>query len=71
MKEEWNSLIDVIRNPKLKDAERKSIAIKAAFDLLNAAEFKIVIAPFGSMSVSSSDGDIVIDSKENISYDEY
>ena len=65
------SLTDVIKNPKLTDIERRSLAIQVAFNILNSADFKIVISPFGSMSVSYSDGNIVLDSKEYIRYDEY
>ena len=64
-------MIDVIKNPKLTDFERRSLAIQVAYNTLNAVDFNIVICPFGSMQVSSRDGNIVLDSKECIRYDEY
>jgi formylmethanofuran dehydrogenase subunit D len=47
------------------------MAVQAAFIILNAADFELVVEEDGSMAVFSSDGDIVLDSKEYIRYDEY
>ena len=61
MKAELKSLIEVIKNPKLTDVERRSLAIQVAYNTLYPADFKIVICPFGSMSVTSIDGNSVLD----------
>lgn len=71
MKNEMNKLIQELMNPALTDVERKTMAIQAAFIILNAADFALVVEEDGSMAVFSSDGDIVLDLEEYIRYDEY
>lgn len=71
MKNEMNKLIQELMNPALTDAERKTMAVQAAFIILNAADFEMVVEEDGSMAVFSSDGDIVLDPQEYITYNEY
>ena len=71
MKDAINKMIEEVKNPMLSETEQKMMAIQAAFKILNAADFELVVEEDGSMAVFSSDGDIVLDSKEYIRYDEY
>lgn len=55
----------------LSESEQKTLAIQAAFIILNTADFELVVEEDGSMAVFSSDGDIVLDPQEYITYNEY
>ena len=71
MKDAINKIIEEVKNPMLSEAEQKTLAIQAAFIILNAADFELVVEEDGSMAVFSSDGDIVLGLEEYIRYDEH
>ncbi len=61
MKNEMNKFIQDVMNPSLTEVERKTMAVRVAYKILSAADFDLVVEEDGSMSVFSSDGDIVLD----------
>lgn len=68
MKNEMNKMIQEVMNPALSDVERKTMAIQVAYKILNAADFDLVVEEDGSMSVFSSDGDIVLDPVDYVKF---
>lgn len=62
MKNEMNKLIQEVKNPMLTEVERKTLAIRVAYELLNAADFELVVDEDGELSVFSRDGLIRLDS---------
>lgn len=60
MKNEMNKLIQAVKNPMLTEVERKTLAIRVAYELLNAADFELVVDEDGELSVFSNEGEIVL-----------
>jgi hypothetical protein len=56
-----NEMNQDLMNPALTDVDRKTMAVQMAYKILNDADFDLVVEEDGSMSVFSSDGDIVLD----------
>ena len=62
MKNEMNKIIQEVMNPMLTEVERKTLAIRVAYELLNAADFELVVDEDGELSVFSRNGLIRLDS---------
>lgn len=60
MKNEMKKLIQEVKNPMLTEVERKTLAIRVAYELLNAADFELVVDEDGELSVFSNEGEIVL-----------
>lgn len=60
MKNEMNKMIQEVMNPMLTEVERKTLAIRVAYELLNAADFELVVDEDGELSVFSNEGEIVL-----------
>jgi hypothetical protein len=71
MKAELTSLMNVINNPKWTEGKRMNKSLQAAFTILNEAGYDIMIEEEGSMSVYSSQGDIVPSRKTYLKFKEY
>ena len=70
MKNEMDKIIQEVMNPMLMDAERKTLAIRVAYSLLCVANFCLEIEENGELLVFSNEGEIVLDSKGYIRFEE-
>jgi hypothetical protein len=60
MKNEMYKMIQEVMNPMLSEVERKTLAIQVAYELLNAADFELVVDEDGALSVFSNEGEIIL-----------
>lgn len=58
------TMIQEVMNPKLTDVESKTLAIRVAYGILNAADFDLIVDEGGMLTIFSKKGKIAFNSEE-------